>query len=206
MDAGGNPLPQLIGTGERFPGQTLKSLVYGDFICPMAVVIRRAAIECAGGYDESLIGNEDWDLWIRIARQSGIAYVPKVLARYRYHAENLTRTASDKMEQLMRDRVRVLDKFFAGAPVPADVLEIKPIAYRNVYLDWTIRYLERGDLGKAGGTFRRALELSPSRLQFLPRAAAVTSYYLFLSKTAWGVQFVDEWSERRRRTQANETS
>lgn len=198
IDANGRSLTQLIGTGERFPCHTLKSLLYGDFICPIAVVIRRAAIERVGGYDESLIGNEDWDLWIRIAQHYGIAYVPQVLARYRYHGQNLTSTASDRMERLMQDRVRVLDKYFAQANVPHESLEIKAVAYRNIYLDWMIRYLERRELANAWRAFRRALSLSPSPVRFIPRAVAVACYYLFLSKTRLGVQLVDAWSARRR--------
>lgn len=187
INALGERLPQLTGAAERFAGQTLKSLIYGDFVCPTAVVIRRAALAQVGGYDESLIANEDWDLWIRIAPHYGIAYIPRVLAEYRYHAQNLTRTTSERMERLMQDRVRVLDKFFAHADTPPDILAIKPIAYRNVYLDWTIRRLEAGQWKLARASFVRALELSPSRLQFLPRAAAIAAYYLFLSKTNWGV-------------------
>lgn len=44
MDAQGQLLTQLIGTEERFPGHTLKSLIYGDFVCPIAVLIRRSAL------------------------------------------------------------------------------------------------------------------------------------------------------------------
>jgi glycosyltransferase involved in cell wall biosynthesis len=198
MDADGKPLPQLIGTAERFPGETLKSLIYGDFVCPGAVLVRRSAIARVGGYDESLIANEDWDIWIRIAQHAYIRYVPRVLAQYRYHPQNLTRTTSDRMERVMQDRVRVLDKFFAGSNIPQDMLEIKPIAYSNLYLDWTIRYLERSEWRKAFPTFRRAYAFAPSHLTFLPRAFALTAYYLFLSKTTWGVRWVENWSKRRR--------
>ena len=199
MDADGNLLPQLLGARERFAGETLKSLVYGDFICPMAVVIRRAALEAVSGYDESLIANEDWDVWIRIAQTYGIGYVPRVLAHYRFHAQNLTRSDSVRMERVMQDRVRVLDKFYAQPRVPAPVLTVRAVAYRNLHLDWMIRYLERRDLPGAWRMFRRALHYAPSRAQFIPRATALTMYYLFLSKTRWGVAMT-EWFVARRRT------
>src|SRR5581483_5499342 len=48
MDASGNLLPQMLGAPEKFPGQTLKSLLYGDFVNPIAVVIRRACLEAVG--------------------------------------------------------------------------------------------------------------------------------------------------------------
>lgn len=202
MNAQGELLTQLVGTSERFPGETLKSLVYGDFVSPMAVVIRRSALDEVGGYDESLIGNEDWDVWIRIARHYGIAYVAKILALYRFHAQNLTRTNSDRMERLMQDRVRVLDKFFSSGDIPPSVAAIKPIAYRNVYLDWAIRYLERRQWKNAWQAFERAVALSPSRLTFVPRAFAIAGYYLVLSKTRWGVWLVDQVSARNRKRPA----
>lgn len=201
MNAQGEPLPQLLGARERFPGDTLASLVYSDFVCPMAVIIRRAALEQVGGYDESLFATEDWDVWIRIAQSYRIAYVPRVLARYRFHAQNLTRSDSAQMERLMRDRVRVLDKFYAQPRVPASALAIRRLAYRNLYLDWMIRYLERRDLASACRMFRRALQYAPARARFIPRAAAVTVYYLFLSKTRWGVALT-EWLVARRRARA----
>ncbi len=199
MNARGESLPQLVGAREKFPGQTLKSLVYGDFVCPIAVLIRRDALERVGGYDETLIANEDWDVWLRIARAHEIMFVPKILARYRFHAHNLTRTDSARMEQVMLDRVRVLDKFFAQPDIPADVLEIKSLAYRNVYLDWTIRHLEQRRWHKARQTFQAALSYSPARLRFLPRAIGVATFTLFLSKTAWGSRLAEKIVGARQR-------
>lgn len=202
MNSSGQMLTQLIGTQERFPGHTLKSVIYGDFVTAMAVLIRRSAIAAAGGYDVSLITNEDWDMWIKIAYQNyKIGYVPRVLAHYRFHEQNLTRATSDRMNAIMRDRVRVLDNFFALPNIPAEVLEIKNIAYRNVYLDWMVRLLERRNYSNAWQKFQRAFALSPSRLQVIPRAAALTLHNMFLSKTTWGVRLVEAWSARQRAKQ-----
>jgi glycosyltransferase involved in cell wall biosynthesis len=200
INAEGALLPQVMGARERFVGATLTSLVYGDFVCPMAVVIRRTALEAVGGYDETLMANEDWDLWIRLAAAYRFAYVPRVLAQYRFHGQNLTRSDSERMERVMQDRARVLDKIFSGPHVPASVLEIKALAYRNLYLDWMIRYLERRDMRRAWRMFRRALAHAPSRALFMPRALAVTVYYLWLSKTRWGVALTEWFVARRRAT------
>src|SRR5581483_11420484 len=45
IDAHGNLLPQMLGAREKFAGYTLKSLLYGDFVNPIAVVIRRKCLE-----------------------------------------------------------------------------------------------------------------------------------------------------------------
>ncbi len=202
MDETGRPLAQLVGAPERFPGETLKSLLYGDFVTPMAVVIRRTAIQQAGGYDESLIGNEDWDLWIRIARKDSIAYVPEIRARYRFHTHNLTRTSSDRMTRLMQDRIRVLDKFFAEPSHSEDLLAIRPVAYRNVYLDWMIRALEARRWQDAKAAFWHARTFSPNLIQFLIRAMSITAFTLYLSKTDWGVSLTEKLVAQRRRNLA----
>jgi len=92
----------------------------------------------------------------------------------------------------------VLDKFFAQPNVPDEVLAVKNIAYRKVYLDWMIRSLEGRAFAQALDKFQHALALSPSRIQFVPRAAALTLHNLFLSKTTWGVRWTETWSARRR--------
>ncbi|GIG37103.1 glycosyl transferase [Cellulomonas pakistanensis] len=53
--------------------------------CPGTAVLRRAAWERAGGYDESLrAGFEDWDLYLgMLARGGRVAIEPEALIRYR---------------------------------------------------------------------------------------------------------------------------
>jgi glycosyltransferase involved in cell wall biosynthesis len=64
-------------------------------------MVRRCAFESAGGFDEHLIYSEDYDLWIRLARQGGgVEHIPKSLVGYRLHDANMTasRGASQRWE------------------------------------------------------------------------------------------------------------
>jgi glycosyltransferase involved in cell wall biosynthesis len=201
MDARGRVLPQILGAPLRFPGETLKSLLYGDSVCPMAVVFRRECVERAGGYDENLIGNEDWDLWIRMAEHCRFAYRDAILARYRTHSLNLTASGSARFARLVADRVRVLDKFYARATVPAEAQGIKPIAFRNLYQDIAIRNLSVGSWREGHEYFSRALGVSPQPIIFALRFVGVALYYLYLSKTNQGVRLVEALLARRRKTQ-----
>lgn len=54
-----------------------------------ATLVRRAAFETIGGYDESLEVYEDWDLYLRLARQFRLVYSPCVTARYRLWPGNV---------------------------------------------------------------------------------------------------------------------
>jgi glycosyltransferase involved in cell wall biosynthesis len=56
-----------------------------------SVVMRRSALEAAGGYSGAYGANEDYDLWRRIARGWRLAAVPEVLYRYREHSAAVTK-------------------------------------------------------------------------------------------------------------------
>lgn len=50
-----------------------------------AALVRREAIDRAGGFDGSLQASVDYDLWLRVAPQGRLVLVPKVLAYYQHH-------------------------------------------------------------------------------------------------------------------------
>ena len=70
---------------------TFRQLLYGDFIPNSTVMIRRTCIDKVGQLDESreLLGVEDYEYWMRIARSFPIAGMPRPLAYYRIRPGNL---------------------------------------------------------------------------------------------------------------------
>jgi glycosyltransferase involved in cell wall biosynthesis len=70
-----------------------------------SVILRREALERAGGYRPDYGANEDYDLWRRIAREWRLAAVPEVLYRYREHGGAVTKL--DRRERVdARERLR----------------------------------------------------------------------------------------------------
>jgi glycosyltransferase involved in cell wall biosynthesis len=69
-----------------------------------SVVVRRDALEAAGGYRDDYGANEDYDLWRRLARAGELVCVPEVLYRYRVHAGAVTQTDPERIAQ--RERLR----------------------------------------------------------------------------------------------------
>jgi len=65
------------------------------------VLLRRDAYLAVGGYDETMRhGNEDWDLWIRLAHAGwGVVEVPEVLFRYRKHGISMSVETEARFEQ-----------------------------------------------------------------------------------------------------------
>jgi len=63
-----------------------------QFRCPLfhsSIMFRKDTIRAAGGYDESLASNEDWDLYVRLALSARlpIANIDERLSLKRIHSE-----------------------------------------------------------------------------------------------------------------------
>jgi glycosyltransferase involved in cell wall biosynthesis len=55
-----------------------------------AVMARRAALLEAGGFDEAISHNEEYDLWLRVTGLHAVACVDETLAQYRLHGRNIS--------------------------------------------------------------------------------------------------------------------
>jgi len=175
MDERGRPLAHLQGLPERFPGESLRSLVYDDCTCNVALLARRACFDRVGGYDEALVANEDWDMWLRVARYWQFAFVDRVLARIRWHDGNLTGPASPQFADVLAARTAPLDKLFRDPDLPAAIRSMEPAAYANVHLFRGLRWLQakgvRRSVGNAAREFSLAIRASDRRLETAARIA-----------------------------------
>jgi glycosyltransferase involved in cell wall biosynthesis len=92
--------PDGRATGERWSepapgvhvGPELVARLYEANVIPTSsVVLRRAALEAAGGFASPVRLAEDWDLWLRLAA-AGCAFIcePRAVVRYRRHPGGLT--------------------------------------------------------------------------------------------------------------------
>lgn len=77
------------------------------------IVFRRSLLDEVGTFDPALRTCEDWDLWMRFARNGArFAYVPACLAFYRQSPGSLTRG----VERLIRDTYTVFERFRSRDP------------------------------------------------------------------------------------------
>jgi glycosyltransferase involved in cell wall biosynthesis len=60
------------------------AIVEGNFIFNSTVVVKKACLDGVGGFDTKLTGCEDWELWIRVARQYPALLLPDVLVAYEH--------------------------------------------------------------------------------------------------------------------------
>lgn len=66
------------------------TLLEGNYI-PNGYLMRTDALRAAGGYNTSVLV-EDWYMNLQLAKLGGMAYLPKVLFRYRWHNGNTIKT------------------------------------------------------------------------------------------------------------------
>ena len=89
-------------------GDVFKKLLQEDFIPNPSVLIRKAILIQVGGYDETLFA-EDWDLWLRIAKNYKIDYMQGNFCQYRVHAESIMRR-SESLVKVYKSIVKALIK------------------------------------------------------------------------------------------------
>ena len=75
---------------EAYFGSPVAELLEVNFVLTSSVVVRRDALELAGGFDETLSHAEDCDLWIRLARRWPAAASRRALVRYQPRESGLS--------------------------------------------------------------------------------------------------------------------
>ena len=106
-DADGRPTGAVFSCPDfdrqRFLGQLFER---NRILSASVTMVRRAAFDAVGGFDERLSHAEDYDLWLRLSGVGAIEHVAQSLLSYRVHAGNL----SNDRETLRRCEVEILNK------------------------------------------------------------------------------------------------
>src|SRR5215213_4198444 len=77
-------------------------LIHNVVLNPSSVLIRRAALDAAGGFSELPIA-QDWDTWLEIAKRSPIGFTDEVVALVRRHTNGVTlRTGRARIDVQLR--------------------------------------------------------------------------------------------------------
>lgn len=96
---------QLQGVEQR-PEWSFERLIQGPFIVNCSMFHRESFEKC-GGYDESMRGWEDYDLWIRMAKNGYVGKrIPKPLFSYFHHENDGTvSTEANKNQQELYNKI-----------------------------------------------------------------------------------------------------
>jgi len=181
-------------------GKILPWLVRQNVIPSPTPMVRRELFERVGLFDETLSACEDWDMWIRIGRVCEIAYVNRVLAKYRQHRENMSLDS----DRLMMNGLRVLEKAFSAPDPSRELHGLRRTVFSRWYADFGLGRFHKGRYAQARRDLIRAVTLDP-RLLFYRNTAAVLSICLLGSaaarklralKRAMGRHDVSTWASK----------
>lgn len=71
-------------------GDFFVELMQGNFITTCSAIIPKKVIEAVGDFDESQVGVDDYDLWIRISEKYGYLALSEKLCAWRYGGDSLS--------------------------------------------------------------------------------------------------------------------
>ncbi len=77
---------------------------------PSVVVVRRECLEAVGGFDETLMCSEDYDLWLRISEKFFVYFLNLPLTNYRISANSLS--SRENQELIAINLLRVQEKAY----------------------------------------------------------------------------------------------
>jgi glycosyltransferase involved in cell wall biosynthesis len=90
-----------------------EALMLGNYVSGgSAVLVRTAKLRGHGGFDASLRGSEDWDMWRRLAWDSEFHYIDRALVSYRRHGTNMT----DNLPLMLQAQTQHFAKLLADTP------------------------------------------------------------------------------------------
>ena len=89
------------------------------FISAPTMLMRRSCLEALGGYDEAL-AYEDFDFWVRAAREWQFSYLDEITTRKRKHPRSLGARAYRRHDPLVASTVMVCRKAAALCRTPTE--------------------------------------------------------------------------------------
>lgn len=173
MDFDGNLVTRafLRAQGVKHPKRSIFECVASDLmVLPSASVVRRAAFEQAGGFDEALSGYEDDDLFVRFFRLGWEhVFVDRTLLRFRIHSNGSSASLrfldsrlryAEKLAAILPDDPRMLRYYVPDAIAPRFFLTSLDDYVRACSArDWEVARLALRSVNHFGRLRRRGLRL-----------------------------------------------
>jgi hypothetical protein len=143
-----------LGRGE-FQGSCLQRLIHNNRVLPSTVLVKKECLDRVGNFDPKPSGVEDWDLWLRIARQYDFAFVAEPLVLYRMHDANMSANSL----RMRTGEFYVLQKTLANMPELTQAIDPASLHKRMYDLAFDIGYhhFQLGNLSAAREYFLKAL-------------------------------------------------
>lgn len=124
----------VFDCARHFPGleRGFEALFTRGFVATSTVVARRAPLLAAGGFDETLMSSQDYELWLRLAARPGERFrvVPGVFTRYHRTANSVSSRVA-----LRRQTARVIFARHLGALRRRSATALRTALLRTAIID-----------------------------------------------------------------------
>ena len=127
------PRKPIFFSGNVYP----QMLVYNFIANGSNILVRREAVEKIGGFDVTYNPSEDWNFYIRLAKEFSFVLVPKHQVLYR---QSITSMSSNNIQKLEKGGLLVIEKAYESAPSNLQSLKSQSIALLYEYC--VQRYLQ----------------------------------------------------------------
>jgi glycosyltransferase involved in cell wall biosynthesis len=123
---------------EIYYGHIYSELVLKCFIYSISVVLPHKVLDEVGIFDEALEKAEDYDLWLRIARNHPVVYLDRIFCKYRFRDDGLSGALEVRPSRFFRANTAVLDKHLSSNWIPGQYCDALTKVLRNNY--WTLAW------------------------------------------------------------------
>lgn len=155
-DESGTVLGYSEPTFGKDPLRQLATFSYPALGGGSTAAVRADCLRRLRGFDETLWGCEDLDLWIRIAAEYKIRTIPPALVKYRRHSGSL----SLNVKMFEDNNYRMLNKVFSN-PRFGRVHHLRRQAFGKLYMILAGAYFHDGNLRRAACCALRAIVYRP---------------------------------------------
>lgn len=131
----------------------------GAIIFSSSMMVRKC-VEQVGCFDQSLVGAEDLDLFLRLAELGKIENMEEVLTSYRQHINSISHVAKSRIQQ---DTQQVVDSARKRRNLTEFKIEMKhkPVTLASHYVKWGWWSIHDKNITTARKYARKAILLNP---------------------------------------------
>ena len=179
----------VASTPSGSPKTTLEGLVQENTIPILTVLVRKSLIQAVGGFDESLDVAEDYDLWLRLTRETSFGFQNEQLGTYRERFRIVPETAARHYQA----KARVLGKLAAVVrETPLYPTVIRRLVGQQ-YLS-SLLFLLKGETEEARVSLKKILSYT-RKAPFSGRYRLAAKALFFLAIRRW--KRVSRWAIER---------
>ncbi len=157
----------------RHRGNILDTLRAGNCIGTSSrVMVRKSCFDKVGLFDDALLYGEDFDMWVRLAREFQFDFVEEPLILYTRHEVKLTTNYAKRL----CGAKRIFEKH-------REYFSTDKRRYARLHFQLGLLYCYNGEMGKGRRALLQAIKLSPYQAKF----------YYYLGVSLLGAHGLKQW-------------